>query len=239
MRENFGFDQPSQTRQRQFVESGAANAFLRQVFTTMSLGLLITGMTAWWVANTPEVMRFFFNGVMMYITIFSPLVLVLVLQARIHRMSFSSASIAFASYAVLLGISLSSIFLVYSMGSIAKVFFITAGMFGAMAVIGLTTSVDLSKFKSILIMGMIGIVIASIVNFFLQSDTLSFIYSLIGVVVFSGLAAYETQNLLTIGAQVDPEEESSKKLALQGALFLYITFINLFLSLLRLFGGRD
>lgn len=221
------------------MASGAANAFLRQVFTTMSLGLLITGMTAWWVANTPEVMSFFFSGVMRYITIFSPLVLVLVLQARIHRMSFSSASIAFASYAVMLGISLSSIFLVYSMGSIATVFFITAGMFGAMAVIGLTTKVDLSKFRSILIMGMIGIVIASIANFFLQSDTLSFIYSLIGVVIFSGLAAYETQNLLTIGAQVDPEEESSKKLALQGALFLYITFINLFLSLLRLFGGRD
>lgn len=240
MNDNFGFENRSATRERQFVQSGAANAFLRQVFTTMTLGLLITGMAAWWTANTPAALNFFYTGVMRWIVMLAPLGLVFFLASRVHRMSFQNASIAFAIYSLVNGISLAFIFIAFTGGTITKVFFITAGMFGAMALVGLTTKTDLTKFRSILFMGLIGIIIAMVVNWFLKSDMMSYIISVIGVVIFAGLTAYDTQKMLVIGANVDPEAESSKKMALIGALSLYLDFINLFLFLLRIFGGgRD
>jgi uncharacterized protein len=237
---DLGFDNRSESRERQFVESGAANAFMRQVFTTMTIGLAITGMVAWWVAHSPAVLSFFFGStIMRMLTIFSPLILVFVLSARINRMSFSAASTTFAIYSVLVGISLATIFLVYSNGTIFQVFLITAGTFGAMALVGWTTRVDLTKMGSMLYMALIGLIIAMVVNWFLQSSAMDYIISIIGVLIFSGLTAYDTQKLLVIGANVDPEAEASKKMALMGALNLYLDFINLFLFLLRLFGGRD
>jgi hypothetical protein len=239
MNDNFGFEHRSATREREFVQSGAANAFMRQVFVTMTLGLAITGMAAWWVANTPAVFNFLFGGFMAYVTIFSPLVLVFFLASRINKMSFSAASVTFAVYSLLVGMSLATIFYAYSMGTIFQVFLITAGTFGAMALVGLTTKIDLTKMGSMLYMALIGLVIAMVVNWFMNSDTMSYIISVIGVLIFSGLTAYDTQKMLVIGANVDPEAEASKKMALMGALNLYLDFINLFLFLLRIFGGRD
>jgi len=137
-----------------------------------------------------------------------------------------------------MGISLSYIFLIYSMTSIANVFFITAAVFGIMAVAGYTTKTDLTKLGSILMIGLIGIIIASVVNMFLKSDTMGYVVSIIGVVVFTGLTAYDVQKLKRIGEQAIAGTESAQKMALMGALTLYLDFINLFLMLLRLFGGR-
>jgi len=238
--EQFGFNNQTTARKQQFVESGDASRFLSQVFTTMTLGLIITGLAAWWVANTPAALEFFFTGFMRYIVMFAPLGLVFFLAARVNKMSFTNASIAFATYSLINGISLAFIFILFTGATITKVFFITAGMFGAMALIGMTTKVDLSKFRSILFMGLIGIIIASVVNMFMQSSMFDYIISIVGVVIFAGLTAYDTQKMLEIGSQVDAESEGGKKLALMGALNLYLDFINLFLFLLRIFGGsRD
>lgn len=235
------YDTPvSEERKQNFIVSGEANAFLRQVFTTMSLGLLITGMAAWYVSTSPALMEFFFTGITTWIVIFAPLAFVILLSARIHKMSFTNASITFATYSLVNGISFATIFMVYPMADIFKTFLITAGTFGAMALIGLTTKVDLSKFRSILYMGLIGIIIAMIANFFFRSGPFDYIISIIGVVIFCGLTAYDTQKLMQIGMHADPESEGTKKVALMGALSLYLDFINLFLFLLRIFGGsRD
>ncbi|GAB4422931.1 MAG: Bax inhibitor-1/YccA family protein [Bacteroidia bacterium] len=226
--------------QRSLSSVSDVNAFMRQVFTTMALGLLITGMTAWYVANTPALFQFFMMTPLRWVVMFAPLIFVFFLAARINRMSFTAASITFASYALINGISFSFIFMVYNLGSVSKVFLITAGTFGAMALVGLTTKIDLSKLGSILYMALIGIIIASLVNFFMRSPMMDYIISIVGVLVFSGLTAYDTQKLLHIGSSVDPETEGAKKMALMGALNLYLDFINLFLFLLRIFGGsRD
>lgn len=240
MREYFDMNQRSQQREQRFAQSGSAQVFMQQVFVTMTLGLAITGAVAWFVATTPALMNFLFGGFMAYVTIFSPLVLVFFLSSRIQRMSFGAASTTFAVYSVLMGASFATIFFAYSLGTIFQVFLITAGTFGAMALIGWTTNVDLTKMGSILYMALIGLIIAMVVNWFMNSSMMDYIISVIGVVIFSGLTAYDTQKLLVIGANVDPEAEASKKMALMGALNLYLDFINLFLFLLRLFGGgRD
>lgn len=234
---------PFQSPNTRIQGSGAltsASEFMRQVFITMTLGLVITGAAAWGVSQSPMLMNFFFTGIMRWVTIFAPFALVLFLSARIHAMSFSQASITFGVYSALTGISLSAIFLIYTGASITKVFFITAGLFGSMALIGYTTKMDLSRLGSYLMMAVIGIVIASVVNMFMGSSMLDFIISIVGVIVFSGLTAYDTQKLIAIAAEADIEAESTQKIALMGALNLYLDFLNMFLFLLRLFGGsRD
>lgn len=229
----------SPERERAFVETGAVSDFLRQVFATMGIGLVITAMAAWYVGTNVELMSFFFSGFTYYIVLFAPLAVVIFLSARVHKMSFTNASIAFAVYSLINGISLAFIFFVFDLGTIFRVFFITAGTFGAMAVVGYTTKVDLSKFGSILFMALIGLIIASVVNIFLASSGLDWIISIAGVLIFCGLTAYDMQKLKIIGANVDPTTEGAKKVALMGALTLYLDFINLFLFLLRIFGGRD
>ena len=240
-REYIDSDQYFEQSGRKALVADAANVFMRQVFSTMALGLAITGMVAWAVANSPFVLQLLYgNGIMRMVVMFAPLALVFFLAARINKMSFAAASTTFAVYSVLVGASLATIFLIYPIGTIFQVFLITAGTFGAMALIGWTTNVDLSKMGSILYMALIGLIIAMVVNWFMNSDTMDYIISVIGVLIFSGLTAYDTQKLLVIGSSVDPERESSKKMALMGALNLYLDFINLFLFLLRLFGGgRD
>lgn len=223
------------------LDSDLARKFMSQVYTTMAIGLAITGMAAWLVATTPVLLQFFLgNQIVFYITLFAPLGLVIYLSSRISRMSIQAATLAFATYALVNGISLASIFLVYELGTIFQVFLITAGTFGAMALIGATTKVDLSKFRGILMFGLVGVLIALVVNIFMQSSTFDYIVSIIGVLIFAGLTAYDTQKLLQIGATADPESDSTRKVAIIGALKLYLDFINLFLFLLRIFGGgRD
>jgi hypothetical protein len=216
-----------------------ASVFLRQVFITMALGLTITAGAAWYVAQSEALLQFFYTGAMKWIVMFAPLVFVFIMAARIHRMSFTAASLTFAAYSIINGISLAFIFVVFELGSVFKVFMITAGTFGAMAVIGLTTRINLAKFSSIFMMALVGLIIASLVNFFLGSSTFDYIISCVGVLLFAGLTAYDTQKMLVIGQSADPESDSTRKMALMGALTLYLDFINLFLFLLRLFGSRD
>ncbi len=221
------------------MESGEANSYLQQVFTTMALGLFITAGAAWFVANSEALMQFLFSGFMFYVTIFAPLVVVMIFASRLHKMSFANASILFAVYSALVGVSLASIFIMYSLGTLGQVFSITAGTFGAMALLGWVTKIDLTKYRSIFMMALVGLVIAIVVNLFLGSSQFDFIISIAGVVIFSALTAYDVQKILTIGAMVDTESETGKKMALMGALNLYLDFVNLFLFLLRLVGGRD
>ncbi|MEL6593820.1 MAG: Bax inhibitor-1/YccA family protein [Bacteroidota bacterium] len=229
-----------QVRKQEFIESGDASAFMRQVFSTMAIGLLLTAVAAYFVSQSETLMLFFFTGIMRWVTLLAPLGLVWYLSARVNRMSFSQASIAFGVYATILGISLATIFYFYSLGTLAKVFSITAGTFGTMALIGYTTKIDLSKMGSILYMALIGLIIAMVVNLLLvESTMMDMIISVLGVLIFSGLTAYDMQKIITIGAVIDAESEDGKKMALMGALNLYLDFINLFLFLLRLFGGRD
>jgi FtsH-binding integral membrane protein len=179
-----------------------------------------------------------YSGPLMWIMFLAPLALVLFLQFRIHKMSVGAAQGTFLAYAGLLGISLSSIFIVYDIGSIAQVFFITAATFGAMSLWGYTTKRDLTGMGSFLMMGLIGLVIAMVVNIFLASSGLDWVISIVGVLIFTGLTAYDTQNIKTMYSANDDGTLAGRK-AVLGALRLYLDFINLFLMLLRLFGNRD
>lgn len=228
-----------ETHSKEHVDYGLASAFLRQVYTTMVIGLVITGVTAWFVNAQGLVEVLFANTILRWVIMLAPLGFVFFLAARINKMSFTNASITFAIYSFINGVSFSVIFYLFDIGALSKVFFITAGTFGAMAIVGLTTKIDLSKFGSILLMALIGLIIAMVVNWFMESSTLDYIISGAGVLIFSGLTAYDNQMLMRIGLQVDPEGENGKKMALMGALNLYLDFVNLFLFLLRFFGGGD
>jgi len=220
-----------------------AKTFLSGVFMWMFLALGITAGTAYVFASTPGFMEILRNpeGSMTiagWIVMLAPLGLVLWMSAGFRRMSASSMVMIFVLFSILLGASLSFIFLAYTGTSIAKTFVITSGMFGAMAILGYTTKTDLTKFGSIMLMGLIGIIIASVVNMFMRSGTMDYIISFIGVLIFTGLTAYDVQKLKRIGAGVETDTENTRKLTIMGALTLYLDFINLFLFLLRFFGDR-
>jgi FtsH-binding integral membrane protein len=174
-----------------------------------------------------------------YIIMFAPLAVSLVMQMAYHRLPVWALVSLFLAYAVLIGLSLSSIFIVFKIGSIIGIFFITAGLYGAMAVLGYTTKMDLSKFGSIMYMLFIGIFIASLVNIFMKSEGLDWIISIIGVVVFTGLTAVKLQEIRYMSQNVEYGSEPASKLAIIAGLQLYILFINLFITLLRLFGQRN
>jgi len=245
--QNYYGESWSQAAQERFVTSGKANAFLRQVYATMALGLAITGATAWFfgqeliklMAGLHTPFAFLFQSPVIWVVMFAPLALVLLINFGINRMSFATASILFGVYSLLMGMSLSTIFAMYTSASIFKVFLITAGTFGAMAAIGMFTKTDLSKFRSILMMALLGLVIATLVNVFLKSSGFEFIISGFGVLLFCGLTAYDVQKLMEMGAGADMENENMRKASVLGALSLYLDFINLFLYLLRFFGNRD
>ncbi len=229
--------------------AGAIDAGLRahmlRVYNYMALGLVLTGVTAWVVASTSIGNLFFTqtaNGgfgmtTLGWVAFIAPIGLVFWLSFGIQRMSAGTAQLVFWVYAALMGISLSTIFFAYTMTSITQVFFVSAATFGAMSLYGYTTQRDLSQFGSFLFMGLIGIVIASIVNIFLQSSALGFAVSIIGVLVFVGLTAYDTQKIKEMYSAQDDGTVAGRK-AIMGALSLYLDFINLFLMLLRLFGDR-
>ena len=229
--------------QEQSFSHELSRDFFKNVYGYMFGALAISGIVAY-LAGTPEFfLKYFINetgGLTMtyYIVVFAPLGLGLLIQFAYRRLSLGVLLLAFLAYAVLMGLSLSVILLQYSGQSVAVTFFITAGAFGAMAVLGYTTKTDLTKMGSLLYMAFIGIFIAGIVNFWIGSEMLDYIISIIGVFVFTGLTAYYMQKLKSDSQDMSLSGIERNKLALVGGLILYILFINLFLSLLRLL-GRD
>ena len=236
----FGTDRQtkiSRVADRAVIDEGLRSYMLR-VYNYMASGLALTGIVAYAVASTPALMNAIFGTPLLWVVMLAPLGIVFFMSARIQKMSAGAAQATFWIFAVLMGMSLASIFVVYTGTSIARVFFITASVFGAVSIYGYTTKRDLSGWGSFLFMGLIGIIIASIVNWFLASSALEFAISVIGVLVFVGLTAYDTQNIKEMYVRSDSTAVMSKK-AIMGALRLYLDFINLFLMLLRLFGGRS
>ena len=199
----------------------------------MSFGTTKAGLGA----NTPVLMNAIYGTPLMWVVMLAPLGMVIFLSAKIQTMSAAAAQATFWIFSVLMGMSLASIFVIYTGTSIARVFFITAGVFGAMSLYGYTTKRDLTGWGSFLFMGLIGIILASIVNWFLQSSALEFAISVIGVLVFVGLTAYDTQKIKNEYVATDSGELMAKK-SIMGALRLYLDFINLFIMLLQLFGQR-
>lgn len=226
-------------RDLQVIKSAQAT-LMRSVYLWMTLALVITGLAAYVVASSPVLVQTIFSSRLnFWVLIFAELGLVMYLTARIHKMSAPTATLMFIIYSLLNGVVLSSIFFVYTTSSIANVFFITAGTFGVMSVYGMVTKSDLSKVGNICFMALIGLIIATVVNFFVQSTMLMMIVSYIGVLVFVGLTAYDTWKIKRDIAQYGTEvNDMTQRLALMGALSLYLDFINLFLYLLRIFGNR-
>jgi FtsH-binding integral membrane protein len=207
--------------------------FVRSVYAWMATGLLVTAAAAYWVVASPAMRQLVWgNRAVVWILFLAQLGLVFFLSFRILKMSPGAAAAAFLFYSLLTGLTLSSIFFVYTAGTIFQAFVTTAGMFGAMSVYGTLTKRDLTSWGSFFFMGLIGIIICSVVNIFLRSPGLAWAISIIGVFVFLGLTAYDTQKLKSYATM--PQRDS---LAVYGALSLYLDFINLFLMLLRLFGG--
>lgn len=220
------------------VVDAGLRQYMLNVFSYMSAGLAVTALVSYFVSTSPSLMAFlFYNPVVFWIVALVPLGLSIYLAARVDRMSSDTARMLFFAYAFCLGISLSSIFVVYSGISIVSSFFVTASMFLAMVIYGYATDKDLSGMGSVLMMGLIGIICASIVNMFVSSSTFALVVSLIGVVIFTGLTAYDAQIIKSYYFEADTVELSEKK-AILGALRLYLDFINLFLNMLRLLGYR-
>jgi hypothetical protein len=220
--------------------------YMLRVYNYMASGLALTGIIAYVTANTPALLQLLYaqgpGGVVQptglaWVVMLAPLGFILVLNFGIHRMKASTAQAVFWGFAAVMGLSLANIFLVFTGASIARVFFITAGTFAAMSLYGYTTKRDLAQFGSFLMMGLIGIIIASVVNIFMQSSALQFVISVVGVLVFVGLTAHDTQRIKAIYYEGDTAEVSTKK-AVMGATSLYLDFLNLFLLLLQLFGSR-
>ena len=224
-------------------EEKAAVAFpalMRKVYVWMSMALVITGLTAWIVAHNASLLNLIYgNSAVIWILFIAEIGLVIGLSAAIHKLSLPVATLMFVIYSVLNGAVFSSIFLVYTMSSIATVFFITAGTFAAMSIFGYVTKKDLTSMGKFLMMALIGLIIATVVNLFMKSSGLSMIISYVGVLIFVGLTAYDTQKIKQMCLQAPDTGETMQKLALLGALSLYLDFINLFIYLLRIFGNRE
>lgn len=227
-----------------FAQSNAlSKTFLSSVFSWMGIALAVTAIVAYVFGTNEEyisMLRTETNRLTIfgYVVMFAPLLFVIAMGAGFQKFSPTTLVALFMIYAALTGMSLSFIFFSYDSDSIAKTFGVTAGTFGVMAFLGYTTKTDLTKFGGIMIMGLIGIIIASIVNFFLHSGTMDYIISILGVLIFTGLTAYDVQKLKRIGEGVEFGAEETRKLSIMGALTLYLDFINLFLFLLRFLGNR-
>lgn len=218
--------------------SSVLSTVMRKVYVRMFLALVVTAFTALYVASSPALLttilgsRAIFFGLMI-----AELAVVFVLSGMLHKLSTATATLLFYLYAILNGVVFSSIFVVYELGSIAYTFFITAGVFGAMSVYGLVTKNDMTRFGSYCVMALFGLIIATVVNIFVASSTLDWIISFVGVALFIGLTAWDTQKIKNAAYEVEPSQMG--KLATIGALSLYLNFINLFLYLLRFFGRSN
>ncbi|MET4141525.1 Bax inhibitor-1/YccA family protein [Pedobacter sp. UYP1] len=240
------------SQQSVFVENQTgtvAKKFFANVFLWMFVALSLSTLAAVYMANTPEMLSYLINqetgkmSMIGYVAMFAPLGLVLLMSAGLSKLSYSALLGVFILYSVLTGVSLSFILLIYTTSSVVACFAAAAGIFGLMAVLGYTTNTDLSKFGSILMIGVVGLVIASVVNMFLKSSSFDYIMSFFGVAIFTALTAYDVQKLKRIGAGIEENGgtmavDDTKKLAIMGALSLYLDFLNIFIFLLRIFGGR-
>jgi len=248
--DNYNSNQPfsNYTVEEQSVNVGTTQkTFVASVFLWMFLALGISAVCAYGFATTPGLLTYLINpetgglSTLGYIAMFSPIGFVLAMSLGFARFSAATLVVLFVLYAAITGISLSFILLLYTSGSVITCFAAAAGMFGLMAVMGYTTKQDLTSFGRLMFMGLVGIIIAMVINFFMQSARMDYIISIIGVLVFTGLTAYDVQKIKRIGAGVEYEgvgAEQTKKLAILGALNLYLDFLNIFLFLLRIFGGR-
>ncbi len=221
-----------------------ARNFVSNVMTYMASALVISGVMAWWFGTNDVLMSYLFNpgggmSILGWVVMLAPFGLVLLMGFGYQKLSSPMMLSIFMLYAVLMGMSLSFIFLAYTAGTIFTTFFITSATFGTMAVLGYTTKTDLTKMGSILFMALIGLIIAMVVNWFMQSAMIEYLISAAGVLIFTGLTAYDMQKIKRIGMQVDAQSEEGSKLALMGALNLYLDFVNLFLFLLRFLGNRN
>lgn len=221
------------------ASSSVLSTVMRKVYMRMFLALVVTAFTALYVASSPALLTTILGSRAIFFgLIIAELAVVFILSGRIHKLSTTTAALLFYLYAILNGVVFSSIFVVYELGSIAYTFFITAGVFGAMSVYGLVTKNDMTRFGSYCVMALFGLIIATVVNIFVASSTLDWIISFVGVALFIGLTAWDTQKIKNAAYEVEPSQMG--KLATIGALSLYLDFINLFLYLLRFFGrGND
>ncbi len=225
---------------REAEVAAAFPALMRKVYLWMTMAMVITGLTAYLVATNINIISFIYsNQAVMWGLIIAELAIVIGVTAAINKLSLPVATLLFVLYSVINGALLSSIFLIYTMSSIATVFFITAATFGAMSLFGYFTKQDLTSWGKILMMALIGLIIATVVNLFVKSSGLEMIVSYVGVLIFVGLTAYDTQKIKQMCLQAPDAGESMQKLALLGALSLYLDFINLFIYLLRIFGRRE
>ena len=227
------------SRERELEMSAAFPVLMRKVYLWMTMALVITGFTAYYVATSETLLTLLLtNQIVFWVLVIGELGLVIGLSAAINRLSLTTATLMFVLYSVVNGATMSFIFLMYTASSITNVFFITAGTFAAMALYGYFTKSDLSSWGKYLLMALIGIIIATVVNIFTKSQGLAVIIDYLGVLVFVGLTAYDSQKIKMMLLQMPAAGEAAQKVALLGALSLYLDFINLFLYLLRLFGSK-
>ncbi|MSP83321.1 MAG: Bax inhibitor-1/YccA family protein [Alphaproteobacteria bacterium] len=232
-------NRPTLTIQRSEVLrfDAGLRAFMLRVYQLMGLGLVITGAVAYAVANIPVLFDAIFRTPLAWVVMLAPLGIVFLLGARVHRMSPAAAQTTFWIFSALMGASLATVFVTFTGASIARVFFITAAAFGGLSLYGYTTRKSLSGWGSFLIIGLIGVIVASLVNIFVASSALHFAVSVIGVLIFAGLTAYDTQRLKVMYDEVAGDEHNGR-LAIMGALSLYLNFINIFMLLLQFFGAQ-
>ena len=216
-------------------------AHMNKVYGTMSVGLLLTFAAAWAVGNNEYMMQTLFTGMTRYLVMFAPLIMVFAFGAMINKLSAAGAQLFFYAFAAMMGVSISYIFMIYTDFSIAQVFLVTSIAFAGLSIYGYTTKKDISGWGAFLIMGVIGLIVASIVNIFLQSPMIMFAISIIGVLIFAGLTAYDTQKIKNTYLEHAHHGDSEwlGKAAIMGALSLYLDFINMFMFLLHLFGNRE
>ncbi len=220
-----------------------AKTFLAGVFGWMFLALGITALTSWVFASSPQLISLLYTKtgitVLGWVVMLAPIGFVIWMSAGYQRLAASTMALVFIVYSILMGMSLSFVFLAFTGTSIATTFLVTGGMFGVMAVLGYTTKTDLTRFGALLFMALIGLIIAMVVNWFMHSTGMSYIISFVGVLIFTGLTAYDVQKLKRIGSGMVEGAEGTRKMTIMGALALYLDFINLFLFLLRFFGNRQ
>lgn len=234
---NLGTGQMTDAQARAAQMDMGLRAYMLQIYNYMASGLALTGIVALAVSQSPEMMQAIFGTPLAWVVMLSPLAFILVINFGVHKMKASTLQMVFWAFSGVMGLSMASIFLQFTGESIARTFFITAGTFAAMSLWGYTTKKDLSGMGSFLMMGLIGLIIAMVVNIFLQSSGLQFVISGIGVLLFTGLTAYDTQRLKSLYLESDGAEVGKKK-AIMGAVTLYLDFINLFMFLLQFIGDR-
>jgi len=228
----------AQTQARAGTYDEGLRKYMLGVYNYMTLAMGITGLVAWFTAQSPTMLQTIYGTPLQWVVMLAPLGFVFFLSFRVHKMSASAAQITFWLFAAAMGLSLAYIFVAYTGASVARVFFITAGAFAGLSLFGYTTKKDLSGLGSFLFMGLIGIILASLVNLFLASSALHFVISVVGVLVFAGLTAYDTQQIKNMYYAADSGEVATKK-SIMGALRLYLDFLNMFLFLLQFFGNRE